>query len=375
MATPLKQSGQLWSIVLTAGDGTRVDPFVSRWLGRPLPKEYCAFVGARSMFQHTLDRAVQISPAQRLIAVVAREHRQEAFQQLDRRTVGALLLQSLHQGTAASVFLPLTYLRERDPEATVVVFPSDHFVYPEDRFLSHVKRAVSLITSFPDRLILLGAAPDRLELDYGWIQPRSPLPPVPGDDLRAIQSLMERPTLAEADDLLQAGGLWNTRAFVAKVRTLWDIGWACIPHLMPHFERLGQAIGCPNETLELEAISRKAVAVEFSELLQQVPDRLAVLELTGVLWSEWNKPERIAETLRRIDRQPAFPLTCLGHPFIPLARPMTESRANLMTPSTGEEINAIAEQALYQARTKFLAVAPAGPDQSPSAAVGQAGSP
>ena len=53
----------------------------------------------------------------------------------------------------------------------------------------------------------------------------------------------------------------------------------------------------------------------------------AVMELTDVLWSDWGKPERIAETLRRIDRRPAFPLTCLDRPFVPL--PMTAAEAEL----------------------------------------------
>ena len=144
MATQTQQSGQLWSIVLAAGDGTGVDPFVFRWLGRPMPKEYCAFVGGRSMFQHALDRAVQMTPSERLVAVVAREHRQEAFHQLDRRSIGALLLQSIQQGTAASVFLSLTYVRERDPEGTVAVFllitsstrKSDSSRWCNKRFLS-----------------------------------------------------------------------------------------------------------------------------------------------------------------------------------------------------------------------------------------------
>ncbi len=327
MLKPIKQSGQVWSIILTGGDDTNVNPFVSRWLGRPVPKEYCAFVGARSMFQHTLDRAVQITPAERLVAVVAREHRQEAFRQLDRRTIGALILQSLHQRTAASVFLPLTYVRERDPEATVVILPSDHFVYPEARFLALVQQAITLSRSLSDQLILLGVAPDRLQLDYGWIQPGPRLTDMPGDDaVRAVQDLTEKPTAAQADRLLHAGALWNTRAFVAKASTVWEIGWKTMPDFMPYFERLGQAIGCPNESLELETIYKKVSDVDFSDLLRQVPDRLAILELTGVLWSDWNKPERIAETLRRIDRQPAFPLTCLDRPFIPLTRPATEIR-------------------------------------------------
>ena len=58
-----------------------------------------------------------------------------------------------------------------------------------------------------------------------------------------------------------------------------------------------------------------------SDLLQRVPEQLAVVELTGVLRSDRGKPVRIAETLRRIDRRPAFPFSCLDHPFVPF--PMT----------------------------------------------------
>lgn len=46
-------------------------------------------------------------------------------------------------------------------------------------------------------------------------------------------------------------------------------------------------------------------------------------ELTGVLWSDWGKPERIAETIRRIGKTPAFPLHCLDQPFTPHPVPQT----------------------------------------------------
>lgn len=354
MTKQTTKSGQVWSIVLAAGEGSGVNPFVSRWLGRSLPKEYCAFVGARSMFQHALDRAVRITPPERVIAAVAREHRHEAFSQLDRRTIGALLLQSVQQGTAASIFLPLTYVRDRDGDATVVIVPSDHFIYPEERFLALVRRAISVVDAIPARVVLLGVAPDRLELDYGWIQPGDRLPHTPNDDIRAVRSVIEKPTAAEADTLLQAGGLWNTRAFAAKVSTLWEIGWHCVPQIMPLFERLGESIGCPNEALELETIHRKVPAADFSDMLRQVPERLALLELTGVLWSEWNKPARIAETLRRIDRQPAFPLACLDRPFIPFTRAAAENLRPLSGHSVRGELHDIGEQPIDKTRPQHI---------------------
>ena len=52
-----RRSGRIWSIVLGGGDGGRMTDFIQRWLGYPRPKQYCTFVGDRSLFQHTLDRA------------------------------------------------------------------------------------------------------------------------------------------------------------------------------------------------------------------------------------------------------------------------------------------------------------------------------
>jgi len=326
--SPHSTSGQLWSIILAGGEGTRVSSLVHRWLGRPKPKQYCAFVGTRSMFQHTLDRASRLTPPDRMVTVVAHSHRHEALAQLDGRGGNTILFQPANRDTAAGVFLPLTYIRARAPQATVVLYPSDHFVYPEDRFLEAVRRAVRIAESHPDRVVMLGVAPDRLELDYGWIQPGQSLADLPEEPVQAVRSFLEKPDATQADAALRAGAFWNTLVFATNVDLLWTLGWQCVPDMMPLFDRLSQAIGGPEEGHALKAIYRDMPAKNFSsDLLQRVPEKLAVVELTGVLWSDWGKPERITETLRRIDRRPAFPLTCLDRPFVPL--PMTVAEGGL----------------------------------------------
>lgn len=325
---PNSASDQLWSIILAGGEGRRLSSLVHRWLGRPQPKQYCTFVGTRSMFQHTLDRASRLTPPDRIVTVVAHSHRRETLSQLEDRRAGTLLFQPTNRDTAAGVFLPLTYIRARAPQATVVLYPSDHFVYPEERFLDTVRHAVRIAELRPDRLVMLGASPDRLELDYGWIQPGQSLADLPDEPVQTVRSFLEKPDAAQADVALQAGALWNTLVFAANVELLWTLGWQCLPDMMPLFERLSQAIGGPEEGRALAVIYRDMPAKNFSsDLLQLVPDKLAVVGLTGVLWSDWGKPERIAETLRRIDRRPAFPLTCLDRPFVPL--PMTAAEGGL----------------------------------------------
>ena len=308
----------VWSIVLAGGEGERVKPFVIRWLGRHRPKQYCTFVGTRSMFEHTLDRATLISSPKRTVVVAARHHRHEMRDQRFTHLTQKVIEQPVNRDTAAGIFLPLSYVRVRDPRALVVIQPSDHFVYPELRFLETVRQSVASVETMPDRLVLLGVQPDRLETEYGWIQRGARLNGTSAHPIHAVSSFIEKPGLAQADAALRSGGLWNTLVLTATMDALWQAGWDCFPDMMSLFERLCSAWNTADESAVIEDVYRNMPKRNFSShLLQQVPDRVAVMELTGVLWSDWGKPERIAESIRRIGKTPAFPLDCLDRPFAP----------------------------------------------------------
>lgn len=131
----------LWSIILAGGEGERLRPLMQQWLGQHKPKQYCTFIGTRSMLQHTLDRADQISDPKQKVTVIARSHRGHAWPQLARRKNGKVILQPANRDTAGGIFAALSYVRTLDPQATVVIYPSDHFVYPEYRFVETVRSA------------------------------------------------------------------------------------------------------------------------------------------------------------------------------------------------------------------------------------------
>lgn len=326
MDTHVKSHDRLWSIVLAGAEGERVRPLVQRWLGRSRPKQYCTFIGTRSLFQHTLGRADRLTAAEHKVIVIDRSHAWEAWPQLGQRPAGTVILQPANRGTGAGIFLPLTYVQARDAQATVVIYPSDHFVYPEHHFLDSVQRAIWTAERLPDRLVLLGVTPNYLELDYGWLEPGEQLDRSSNYRIQAVHAFLEKPTASQADAALAAGALWNTLVVVAKVEMLWELGWQYFPDIMPYFDRLRAAIGTSYEAKTLETIYEHMPTRNFSsELLQRIPERLAVVEMTGVLWSDWEKPQRIAHTLRQIGRQPAFSLACLSRPFAPIMGGVSEA--------------------------------------------------
>lgn len=298
----------VWSVILAGGEGKRIRPFIQEWLGCSKPKQYCAFVGKRSMLRHTLDRADRIGKPHQKVTVVAENHLPYARETFNKQQAGEVILQPQNCDTAAGIFLPLTYVRARDPNATVVIFPSDHFIFPEDRFLETIRRATRAIDDLQNRVLLLGVRPTHLELDYGWVNVGAILGGQRSSCLRQVVSFIEKPSPPEALQAMANGALWNTLVTVAKVETLWRLGWQCIPVIMERFEWLGKTIDTVYERQTLHRLYQKMPFMNFSsEFLHKIPERLGVMELEEVLWSDWGRPERIIETLEVLGKKPAFP--------------------------------------------------------------------
>ncbi|HBP90369.1 MAG TPA: sugar phosphate nucleotidyltransferase [Nitrospirales bacterium] len=309
------QPHAVWSIILAGEDSERF-----RSLGYMKPKQYCTFVGTRSMLQHTLDRANRLGAPHQKITVVSQAHQEYASDALVGQQAGQVILEPGYCGTGPGLFLPLTYVRAWDPGATVVIFPSDHFVFPEDRFLEAVQRATRASHILQDRILLVGVRPTHLELDYGWLNVGGVLGWSGGSCVRQVDSFMEKPGHIEVLNAMAKGALWNTSVIVAKVATLWKLGWEFLPDMMERFERLAQAIGTTQEGRMLHQTYQTMPTLDFSsELLQRIPERLGVIELEDVLWSDWGRPEHILHTLNVLGKEPVFPpelvmATCSSSP-------------------------------------------------------------
>ncbi|MEO8325674.1 MAG: hypothetical protein ABI618_07475, partial [Nitrospirota bacterium] len=219
-----------------------------------------------------------------------------------------MILEPSYCGTGPGTFLPLTYVRAWDPNATVVIFPSDHFVFPENRFLETVQRAISGSRILQDRILLMGVRPTHLELDYGWMNVGGVLGWSGGSCVRQVDSFIEPLDHVQALNAMAKGALWNTSVIVGEVSTIWKLGWHYLPVIMERFERLGNAIGSIHEGRMLRQLYQKMPILDFSsELLHRVPERLGIMEFEDVLWSDWEGSDRIRNTLKVLGKEPAFP--------------------------------------------------------------------
>ena len=160
----------LWAIVLAGGEGVRLRPLVRLVCGDDRPKQFAPLLGGRSLLEATLDRVARGIPDDRTVVVGVR-HQARYWQGAGASAGGHVLVQPESRGTAAGILYAAHWLWWRDPDATVAVFPSDHFVSDEPSFMDHVRVVAGAPDLMPDRLVLIGARPAWAETEYGWIQP------------------------------------------------------------------------------------------------------------------------------------------------------------------------------------------------------------
>ncbi len=329
-----------WALVLAGGNGLRLRDGIRSWLGEDRPKQYCAFTGTRSMLQHTLDRACRLVPPERVVTVIARDHRRFLQQALDRPRDGIWIDQPRDRGTAAGVFLPLARVLAEAPNATVFIFPSDHFIYPEELFLKRVREAARMIDRYPSLMVLLTADPDRPDAEYGWLMPGRRLSATAWPEARAeaqaagasesgerlrllaratasrVLRFHEKPQPPDAERLYRDGAIWNTMIMIAKARLLWRVGRRHIPGVMRQLLPLhgtwrALAKGRAREQdleAQLERAYERLPASDFSsDVIARSCARIIALRLDAeIQWSDWGRMERIMESLKRLDLRPNF---------------------------------------------------------------------
>ena len=292
---------KLWGIVLAAGEGTRVRDFLTQLCGGRGIKQFCAVIGRRSMLEHTLARVERLIPRERVLVVVSSEHREEVARQLAHWPADNIIYQPLNRDTAPGLLLPLAYIAHREPFATMAVFPSDHFVVDEERFMASVWRAVTETQRCPRELTLLGITPDRPEEGYGWLEPAEE---ESNRVTRAIQRFWEKPAPAQAEALFRRGALWNSFVGVAQATTVWEMIRQTASDLYQDFMTIRRALDRPHVAEVIANVYRPMRAVNFSSgVCALLPSRLRVLPTPEVGWSDWGSVERICTSLEQLGKR------------------------------------------------------------------------
>ena len=295
-----KKQRELWAIVLAGGKGTRLRALTRHLYGEERPKQYAALVGSRSLLRQTLDRVALRVPLERTLLVSLRDQAKYIEVEFAGSPTPRVLMQPQDRGTAPAILLAAHRIHWWDPEATIAVFPSDHFILDESAFMDDVLSVASAARRHPERIVLLGAQPTAPETEYGWIEPREPLGRTKTGPLLGVRRFWEKPSAETARDCLARGCLWNTFVFVAKASALIDAGRNFLPELHDLFTSVAPFADTESEERAIEKAYAKTLDANFSKLiLARCPSSLAVWKLPELAWCDWGTPERVVRSLRQ----------------------------------------------------------------------------
>ncbi|MDE3241365.1 MAG: NTP transferase domain-containing protein [Nitrospirota bacterium] len=300
----------LWGVVLAGGEGKRLRGFVRDYLGTDAPKQFCAFLGRRSMVEHTLRRVTWLVPWERLFLVATERHRPYVVSSLGARQAGTVLFQPVGRDTGPGILLSLLHVLRRDPNAVVAIFPSDHFIMPGRSFMKAVEEAAKFLAwNHLNMTITLAVQPTDANVEYGWIEPGPPVAVCGDGTLKRMAAFVEKPPVRRARKLLEAGWLWNTMVIVGRVRALIQLIRRACPELAAYFSLVQRALGTTREAEVVRMAYRMIPSVNFSAaVLAPHAEQLLILPIDNVLWGDWGKKEHILETLQRLGKPLSAPL-------------------------------------------------------------------
>jgi mannose-1-phosphate guanylyltransferase len=267
----------LHAVIMAGGSGSRFWP-QSR---DSRPKQLLNLAGSRSMIQTTVDRLADLVPPERLLIATTARVAPAVAAQLPQLPAGGILVEPCQRDTAPCIGLAAMQIARTDPEANLVVLPSDHVIQPVAQFTRAIRLAVRLVEQQPGRIVTFGIKPGYPAESFGYIERGEPLASLDPDDPPAYRAarFREKPSAQTAREYLDAGNFyWNAGIFVWRAATILEALAKHQPAMYARLERITASIGSPSYAAVLaeEFASIQRVSIDFA-VMEHASD-VAVVE-------------------------------------------------------------------------------------------------
>lgn len=223
----MKKNPNHYVVIMAGGIGSRFWP-MSR---TPHPKQFLDILGTgKSLLQQTWERSKEIVPQQNVLIVTNAEYKGLVQEQLDGISDSQILLEPARRNTAPCIAYAAFRIKAQNPDACMVVAPSDHLILKEKEYRNLIRKALAEVEE-RDALITLGITPTRPDTGYGYIQFEN----CGLDGVCNVKTFTEKPDLEMAKELVASGEfLWNAGIFIWSVNGIMK----AFENLMPEMYQL-----------------------------------------------------------------------------------------------------------------------------------------
>ena len=203
-----------YCVIMCGGIGSRFWPY-SR---SSRPKQFIDFLGTgRSLLQMSFDRVLPIVPKDNVFVVTNEMYAPLVREQLPELSEAQILLEPARRNTAPCIAWAAYHIAAIDPEASIMVAPSDHLITRESVFEQSIVKGFEFVEAH-DALLTLGIRPTRPETGYGYIQIGAP---VNDEGICKVKTFTEKPKLELAEVFVESGEFfWNSGIFLWRAETI-----------------------------------------------------------------------------------------------------------------------------------------------------------
>jgi|SRR6185503_9145157 len=203
-----------YAIIMAGGIGSRFWP-ISR---TSHPKQFIDILGTgKTLIQNTYDRFLKVCPKENIYIVTNEIYTGLVKKQLPDMADNQILTEPVMRNTAPCIAYGSFKIESLNPDAAIVVAPSDHLILDETAFIRSIEKSLE-VASQNGCLVTLGIKPSRPDTGYGYIQFTDN---TLVDDFHKVKTFTEKPTLDIAKTFLQSGDfLWNAGIFVWSAKAI-----------------------------------------------------------------------------------------------------------------------------------------------------------
>lgn len=255
-----------YCVIMCGGVGSRFWPY-SR---ANMPKQFIDFFGTgRSLLQMTFDRIVPLVAPENIFVVTNLAYADMVKEQLPEIADRQILFEPARRNTAPCIAWATYHIAALDPEASIIVTPSDHLITRESVFAQCVARGFEFVESH-DALLTLGITPTRPETGYGYIQIGHEVQP----GFMKVKTFTEKPDYELAKVFVDSEEFfWNSGIFIWKAETIKKAFRSVANDLVKLFDENIRVFGTPaeNEFIEHNFAACPSISIDFA-VMEKAPN-------------------------------------------------------------------------------------------------------
>ena len=231
-------------IIMAGGVGARFWP-MSRMAH---PKQFIDILGTgETLIQKTVKRFEKICHTQNIYIVTNEQYKDLVLEQNPQLSEQQVICEPYRRNTAPCIAYANYKIRKINPDANIVVAPSDHIIHDEVEFLRVIGNALEA-ASESESLFTLGITPSRPDTGYGYIQFDENNAMNTKKSIYKVKTFTEKPVLEMAVQFLQSGDfLWNSGIFVWNLKTIDKAFREFLPDIYEQFDKGNDIYNTINE--------------------------------------------------------------------------------------------------------------------------------